>query len=281
MRRARGRGIAILLVLSTVALIALDVRTGFLTFVGDAFEELIGVVQVGVRTVASPLTNTLEAIGRYDSVRNDNRELEAENEKLLAEIRQQQDVVNLNNELRRLLELSERSNVRILTTGEVIASSPSAFENVVTINRGSNHRVRTPMAVIAGGKDAAGGLIGRIISESPSTSRVQLITDPGSRVGVTVAGSSEFGLLRGQGRSKPLLLELIDPTAIGNGVEVGDQLFTLGGDELLFPSGISIGRITEISVPTNNPRGSKIVYATPIVRLSSLSIVSVVTVQTN
>lgn len=274
MRRTSGRGVVILVVLTVVTLIAIDVRTGFLGSVGDAFAEILGAVQSGLRTVASPLTNTIDAIGEVGELRTENENLTKENTQLESRLSESKGLVKQNQELRELFGLTEEDNVRRVATGEVIASSPSSLENFVTINRGSRHGVEVSMAVVA-----ADGLVGRIERTTPSTSRVQLITDPASSVGVSVARTSEFGLLRGLGRSSSgLVVELIDPTALDEGLlEVSDILFTLGGEDGLFPSGIPVGQITQAKA---EKRGSTAtIRAAAIVRMSALSVVSVVTTQ--
>ena len=50
-----------------------------------------------------------------------------------------------------------------------------------------------------------GGLVGRVESVTPATSRVKLVTAPGTEIGVWLPRSRSHGLLAGLGSSRPQL----------------------------------------------------------------------------
>ena len=106
----------------------------------------------------------------------------------------------------------------------------------VTLGRGSNDGV-TPGSVVLG----LGGLVGRVTDVTPHTSRVLLISDPSSQIGVTVSRSRAMGYLRGQTGDKAVMVffdKLPD-------VRPGDVISTSRLSEL-FPPGVPIGRVESI-----------------------------------
>ncbi|NEP47301.1 MAG: rod shape-determining protein MreC, partial [Okeania sp. SIO2H7] len=106
----------------------------------------------------------------------------------------------------------------------------------VTLGRGSNDGV-TPGSVVLG----FGGLVGRVTDVTPHTSRVLLISDPSSQIGVTVSRSRAMGYLRGQTGDKAVMVffdKLPD-------VRPGDVISTSRLSQL-FPPGVPIGRVESI-----------------------------------
>jgi len=92
------------------------------------------------------------------------------------------------------------------------------------------------------------GLVGRILEILPEKARVQLLTDPENRVAARIASNREMGIVRylpGEG------LVLADFPNQGQ-VEVGDTVISsgLGG---VYPSGLRIGTVTEVTRPDNRP----------------------------
>lgn len=88
----------------------------------------------------------------------------------------------------------------------------------------------------------AGGLLGQIISTTPTTSTVLLLTDPAHAVPVEVARSGVRLVAYGNGRGDRLTVENIP---ISSDVKVGDSVVTSGlGDR--FPAGFVVGTLTAL-----------------------------------
>jgi rod shape-determining protein MreC len=92
-----------------------------------------------------------------------------------------------------------------------------------------------------------GGLVGRVIEVSPSTSKVLLITDLTSQIGAKVSRSRAMGVVRGQSNNQ-VIIEFFDkfPDA-----KVGDVV-TTSSYSRLFPKDVPIGRIESL----DNTRGT-------------------------
>ncbi len=126
----------------------------------------------------------------------------------------------------------------------VIARNPDQWEEKVILNKGESDGVMENMAVMT-----AQGLIGKVTLVTATTSTVELIStqNPNYRVSSMVIGGEEgvFGLIEGyDAERRELLLKRIDAQIE---LEVGQQVVSsgLGG---IFPKGLVIGEITEITI---------------------------------
>ncbi|MEM9213565.1 MAG: rod shape-determining protein MreC [Cyanobacteria bacterium P01_F01_bin.150] len=120
----------------------------------------------------------------------------------------------------------------------IIGRPPDQWWQQITLGRGSADGV-TLGSVVWG----IGGLVGRVTDVTPHTSRVLLISDPSSQIGVTVSRSRAMGYLRGQTGSKAVMVffdKLPD-------VRPGDVISTSKLSQL-FPSGLPIGRVESIQL---------------------------------
>ena len=104
-----------------------------------------------------------------------------------------------NKRLRQLLELKQRSNEGQVSAA-VISRNATAWWQQLELGQGSVAGLSPGDAVIG-----PGGLIGRIQSVTPSTARVQLLTAPGSQIGVWVPRTRQHALLVGVGTARPQL----------------------------------------------------------------------------
>lgn len=120
----------------------------------------------------------------------------------------------------------------------VIGRSASDWWQQLVLSRGSNDGIAIG-DIVAG----PGGLVGRIIAVSPSSSRVLLISDTTSRVGARVSRSRATGYVRGQA-GQQLVMEFFDKMPE---VKVGDVIVTSAYSQL-FPQGMAIGRVVELDL---------------------------------
>ncbi len=147
------------------------------------------------------------------------------------------------------LHLLERDNARLRTMLGLQASSKSDLVSVPVISRnprgwwqqlqlgkGSLDGIQQGCAVVA-----PGGLVGIINSVTPKTSRVRLLTSPGTRIGVWVTRVERHGILLGMGTNRPQLTFLDkDPQVV-----VGDLLSTSPASTLL-PPNLPVGVIQSL-----------------------------------
>ena len=104
-----------------------------------------------------------------------------------------------NTRLRKLLELN-RQGGKGQVPAAVISRNAASWWQQLELGKGS-------MAGIAAGDGVIGpgGLIGRVLSVTPTTARVRLLTAPGSQIGVWVPRTRQHALLVGVGTARPQL----------------------------------------------------------------------------
>jgi rod shape-determining protein MreC len=156
----------------------------------------------------------------------------------------QQRIVELENQNRALQDLSAYETG---LTGEgvratVIGRAADHWWQHVILNRGSRSGVAAGHVVTG-----PGGLVGRVVTVSPSTARVLLISDPTSRVGARVSRSRSMGVVRGQSNNQ-VVMEFFEKVP---DVKAGDVIVTSSYSRL-FPRDIPIGRIESIDL-TKSP----------------------------
>ena len=140
-----------------------------------------------------------------------------------------------NQRLRGMLQLDRSGGGRVAAA--VISREPGGWWQQLELGKGSLDGIRAGNPVLA-----PGGLIGRVSSVTPSTARVQLLTDSGSRLGVWVARVQRHGLLVGQGTARPRLQFLEKDT----GVRPGDVITTSPASTLV-PPNLLVGVVQSVN----------------------------------
>jgi len=158
------------------------------------------------------------------------RELEAR----LQELEQQ------NRQLKELLDYDSGIAADAVLAPAIGRSADRWYEQLI-LGVGSAQGVRVGYAVAG-----AGGLVGRITSVTPHTSRVLLISDPSSRVGAAVSRSRQMGFIRGQGGS----LATLQFFQKNPDVKPGDAIVTSSASRR-FPPGMAIGRVRSLDLEKN------------------------------
>lgn len=245
-RRGNRRSILILLVITSIALITLDVRNagpvvGAKGVARDVFEP----VGSAAGRVFSPVGDWVTGITGAGSLREENDRLRRELEEAGGGEASASALESENQELSRLLDLPYVEDADAIAA-RIVAGSPSNFEWTVQINRGSNDGVSTDMAVVA-----AQGLVGKVVEVSRNHATVRLVTDPNSGVEVvTEAAAGEdgeptrtTGIVRGRTGQNRLRLTGVDPAAP---VEEGSYVYTSGRTTSLFPPNIPVGEVVKV-----------------------------------
>ncbi len=168
-------------------------------------------------------------------VREDNKRLQGQAATMERRIQQLEEQALETQRLQRLLALRESAGVDSLAA-RVVGKDATNWFKTILVDRGSLAGVKRNMPVVS-----PDGLVGRVLEVTPTTAKVQLVTDPMSAVGGLIQRTRVTGIVSGglavgaRVRYLPLLAD----------VTVGDELITsgMGG---VFPKGIPIGRITAV-----------------------------------
>lgn len=161
--------------------------------------------------------------------------LREKNDELLALVAQDEEIRQENERLRGLLGMQETYGVSGVTA-QVIGRGTDAWNQTVTINKGSADGVDTGLTVMA-----QNGVIGQVIATSNTTATVRLLTDPKSGAAALIQSSRAEGIVRGS-LDGLLYLQNIDADVQ---VSVGDLVLTsgLGGS---YVRGLLIGTIVKV-----------------------------------
>ena len=168
----------------------------------------------------------------------------------------QQRLTELESQNQRLRELvgyvAETKKVGI--TAPVVGRSADHWWQQLILGRGSNDNVRVGYIVMA-----PGGVVGRVTSVTPNTSRVLLLSDPSSRIGVTISRSRFMGYMRGQSTSHAVM-EFFDKVP---DVRRGDVVSTSSLSQL-FPAGMPVGRVESVSLNKSPAPEATIELSAPV-----------------
>jgi rod shape-determining protein MreC len=118
----------------------------------------------------------------------------------------------------------------------VIARSPSVWNRVFFIDKGSAHGVRVGLPALSGAS-----LVGKITEAGPGAAKVALVTDPLFRIGAIVQRTRDQGVLYGTPSGECRLKYL----PLDSDVREGDLVETAGSGNG-FPKAIPIGAIERI-----------------------------------
>jgi rod shape-determining protein MreC len=124
----------------------------------------------------------------------------------------------------------------------------------VTLGRGSQDGIKEGFVVTG-----IGGLVGRVISVTPHTSKVLLVSDPSSRVGASISRSRDMGLIKGQG-DQTAVMQFFEKVP---DVRPGD-IVTTSAVSTRFPSGLPIGKVKSVNLESGPAPEATIELSAPL-----------------
>ena len=162
-----------------------------------------------------------------------------------------------NQKLKNLLKYVEKNSLASKPIlARVVGRSADNWWQQVTLNRGSADGIQKDFIV-----KAEGGLVGLVKSVTPHTSRVLLISDTSSRVGVTVNRTGAKGVLRGNSSTGEAELEFYEKVP---NVKIGDFVTTSTYSQK-FPASLAVGKIKSLDLK-RLPASVAIVELSPPIR---------------
>ena len=247
-----------------IGLIALALG-GYLTPVSRVVLGPVISAQTWLSTRFAAIQSYLAAPQDMNRLRLRNTELEAEVSDLQTEIISLKQQIDETRILSALVDFARVNPEYRYVAATVIGRDPSPFLQYAIINRGSDDGLRRGMPVVT-----QQGLVGRIAAVTAGAARIQLITDPGSKINVRIQPSGAGAVLQGE-ITGDVSLDMIPQSA---NVQTGDLVLTsgLGGS---YPPDVLIGQVTGVRSRDNDLFQSASVQ--PVVDFSQLDIVLVIT----
>ncbi len=216
-------------------LVTIQVKAGRLTYMEKPVLAVSGFFE---RIITAPFRFTKSVASGYIFLVRTEREngrLKEEVERLRLENSATNELLLENERLRGLLDF-KKLHPPASVTAQVIAKESSPSSRTVTINRGSDDGIQKDMAVIS-----PAGVVGRVQAVLPGTSKVILLTDPGSTLAVRVQRNREEGLL--EGKISTCALKYVSYYA---DIQEGDLLVTSGLDGI-FPKGLAVATVAKVT----------------------------------
>jgi rod shape-determining protein MreC len=233
----RSRSTLTLLVLASLSAILLDARgPGVVDGVRDGAVDALAPVRSVTGAVLEPAGDLLAGVAGYDDLEQENRELQERVDELEGERSGDTSDRRSLREALALLEVPWVGDVPAVGA-RVVGAPVSNLEETVELDKGSDDGIAEGMPVVA-----ADGLVGRVAEVSGRRSRVRLITDPGSAVGVRLVGSGDPGSAEGEGSDRHLSVLFVEP---GTKVEPGELVVTSGLEGAAFPADVPVGHVVE------------------------------------
>jgi len=204
-------------------------------------------------------------VGELRRAASENQQLHQQVDQMQAELRTTRERAAQAERLEQLFKLTSASDYKSVVA-QVIARDPSMWFDSVTIDKGRLAGVEVNMPVVT-----PGGIVGRVVSTSPLSAQVMLLTDEKSGAGAVIGqlGSNALGSIKGMGESG--LLEMRYVSSLEK-VQPGDPVITTGQDAI-YPQGYKVGDVVEVR--PGSATQAQVIHVRPTAGLDRLKEVAV------
>jgi len=237
------------LVLLSLVLITMSFRSddnGQLGGVQSAGSTVLKPFAVGFERLVQPFRDAYEWSDSLLTARSEAERLRAENRELRQRAIQSEFALQENEYLRGLQDYIDGRRFPDdfqPISAEVIGRPAGAFTQAIVIAAGSRHDVRVNDPVVT-----ADGLVGLVTRVTPSTARIQLLTDQEAAVSAVDLPTRAEGIVRhARGTRETLVLDRVRKQDV---IRIGDDVVTAGwrasGLSSLYPKGIPIGEVSSV-----------------------------------
>ena len=180
--------------------------------------------------------DTIDGVGELSRIRDENEELRAQLDTILARQNQFDIAIRENKQLRSQLNLVQSQPKKTLVA-DVMFDNTARHHSTFIINRGSDSGIANGMAVVAMNNQLAG----IVMDTGANFARVRSLTDSDTNIAVHIVGTGVYGFLAGNGSNGAVLGFFNNPKFVP---QTGDVLTTSNISGVL-PNGIMVGKVTE------------------------------------
>ena len=200
------------------------------------------ILRIRFTDIISPALRSVNAIlsapGRlmpFASFREENKALRSKVELLQRKLDETSSVYEENQRLKNFLSFRQAIPYTTIPA-QVIGRDASNWSNALILDKGLNQGVKPNKAAIS-----TKGVVGRILEVGRYSSKILLITDPNSKVGVVIQRNRQGGILVGRpgGNCKMIYI------ALDSDVKRGDKVITAGYGSV-FPKDILVGVVLRV-----------------------------------
>lgn len=237
-------------------LVTIQVKAGRFTFMERPVLAVSGFVERIVTRAYGAVGSASRGFVFLVRTERENRRLRDEVGRLRLENQIMNELLSENERLRAAMGFKKLHTPRSVVV-QVIGKESSPSSSTITVNKGAEAGLEKNQAVIT-----PEGVAGRVLTTLSGTSKVQLITDPGSTLAVRVLRNREEGLL--EGKLDRCALKYVSYYV---DIQEGDLLVTSGLDGI-YPKGLPVATVT--SVKKHEASSFQTVTAKPAAEFSRL-----------
>ncbi len=244
--RGRLRGLqTLLLSLLAIALLIFDYRTTYFVRSRSILATIVTPLQYVVSAPFDLFDWMSTSLATQKQLLTENTRLRVQEMLLNAQLQKLFELERENNQLRALLESAKAqiANTKVLVA-QVLAVDSDPFVQEVIIDHGSSTGIYVGQPVL----DAT-GIMGQVISNAPTVSRIMLLSDTRSAIPIELVRNGLRGIVVGRGEYHELALVHIPEAA---DVKVGDQLVSSGLGQR-YPVGYPVGVVTHTKHYSGQP----------------------------
>lgn len=240
------------------------------SFIESVGGNIVSPIQGAVSETGGFFANIGSYFGSVKALYAENERLKNENTNLQKQISDMKGLNDENEELRRMLKLSEKETRIDMVAASVVSKDPTNWFSTFTINRGADDGVEVNQPIVNSNRE----LVGQISRVGSDWAEVITILDPQSSVGAMIKRSKEIGIIEGNSALRYEGKCRLGYIARDTDIKQGDFVETsgLGG---IFPKGLVIGVITEVY--DENATMSKAAIVEPVTDIAKLNEVFVIT----
>lgn len=260
-------GEVITIIILILLLFLSNVQTDKLGFIHSAVNTVVTPVQRVFFDIKNKIQGNFEYFADIDTLQEENRELKIKNSELETQLRELESIKADNAILQEYMNLTQKYADYTTIPAYVINRDVSNYSSDIVINVGTNDGVNVGMTVIADK-----GLVGHVISVTPSSAKVQVIVDGASTVSCNISTTEQSIICKGTIEDSKILKVSYIPSEAE--LIQGDNVYTsgIGG---IYPKGIFIGTISEIITTSNiTDRYAKVTTAVDFATIDSVLVIN-------
>ncbi len=234
----------------------------------DLLRSALGTVSKPFTMCASGIAN---AFNGFTRVFTDYDDLKAENEALREELKEyknkeyNEEILREHNSwLSEYINLHSANPKFSLKDAKVIGREADNSSTVLTLNRGTVHGIKRNMPVMT-----SAGLLGHVSEVGLDWCRVVTVIETSSSVGVYTDRGSVLGVVEGDAELRREGLCKMTYIESDSNILPSDKVFTAGGSDSIYPSGLLIGSVSSVDVDPST--GEIVATVSPAVDFNALS----------
>lgn len=213
--------------------------------------------------VANAFNGFVDVFAQYDALKDENLKLREELDALKDKEYNEELLREQNAWLKDYINLHDAHPQFVLTDAAVIARESGNYSTVITLNRGSAHGIKRNMPVLS-----SDGLLGYVSELGLDWCRVTTVIEASSSIGVYTDRDNLLGVLEGDAELRREGLCRMKYIGTDGNVGIGDKVYTAGGKDSLYPSGLLVGTVSSVDI--DGVTGEMVATVSPAVNFSDL-----------